>query len=196
MTLSKNPEIAKRQRKRKNEASKKRDAAKWKQWRAKYPDLKRITYIGKNQAELMGLPLRHGDPREKDNRTFNLYYCRCSGTGPQICEQWTLPKTKEKQNQNNKKRKSIHAARIRRFIKRYKKLVGCTICGWNESTWGLHFDHIDPNNKNRDISKMIGYSIHSLKEEMRKCRLVCANCHASHTEKQASSGKYSWSQGK
>ncbi len=76
MTLSKNPEIAKRQRKRKNEASKKRYAAKWKEWRAKYPDLKRITYIGKNQAELMGLPLRNGTPRETAKRTFNMYYCR------------------------------------------------------------------------------------------------------------------------
>ncbi len=110
--------------------------------------------------------------------------------------EFLLNNLKEKQNQNNKKRKSIHAARIRRFIKRYKKLVGCTICGWNESTWGLHFDHIDPNNKNIEISKMHGWSMPSLKKEMRKCRLVCANCHASHTEKQAASGKYSWSQGK
>ena len=34
------------------------------------------------------------------------------------------------------------------------------------------------------ISAMQGYSMNSLKNEMRKCRVLCANCHAVHSEVQ------------
>tara|TARA_R110000850_G_scaffold200020_1_gene326219 strand:- start:82 stop:672 length:591 start_codon:yes stop_codon:yes gene_type:complete len=196
MTLSKNPEIAKRQRKLNNEAKKKRDAAKWKKWRSKYPDLKRLTHIGQKKAKLMGLPLKYGDPREKDARTFNFYYCKCLSTGPHIYEQWTLPKTKEKQKAAKAINKKLNSDRNKNFLKRYKKIVGCTICGWKKSTWGLHFDHINPDTKRKGVAEMAFYSRETIKKEMRKCRLICANCHSIHTQQQADSGQYSWGAGK
>ena len=196
MTLSKNPEIAEQKRIRKNKARQKKDAAKWKEWRAKYPDLKMAMHLGKKQAELMGLPLKHGDTREKDTRIFNLYLYRNSNTGPRIQEHWILPTTKEKNIAYKAINKKLNSDRNKNFLKRYKKIVGCTICGWKKSTWGLHFDHINPNTKTHDISKMSGYSRDSIKKEMRKCRLICANCHSIHTQQQADSGQYSWGAGK
>ena len=184
MTLSKNPEIAEQKRIRKNKARQKKDAAKWKEWRAKYPDLKMAMHLGKKQAELMGLPLKHGDTREKDTRIFNLYLCRNSNTGPRIQEHWILPTTKEKNIAYKAINKKLNSDRNKNFLKRYKKIVGCTICGWKKSTWGLHFDHINPNTKTHDISKMSGYSRDSIKKEMRKCRLICANCHSVRTQQQ------------
>ena len=165
-------------------------------WRTKYPNLRQHLNIGVNQAKLMGLPLRGGDARKKDTRTFIAYYCRATSIGPAIYEHWTLPVTQKKRKLYKATHNKNVQARNRNFVRRYKKLVGCTICGWNESVWGLHFDHINPNTKTYDISKMMTYSRDSIKKEMRKCRLICANCHSIHTQQQADSGQYSWSKGK
>ena len=35
---------------------------------------------------------------------------------------------------------------------------------------------------------MSGYSFKALKNEMRKCRVLCANCHAEHTQVQREGG--------
>ena len=184
MTLSKNPEIAEQKRIRKNKARQKKDAAKWKEWRAKYPDLKMAMHLGKKQAALMGLPLKHGDTREKDTRIFNLYLCRNSNTGPRIQEHWILPTTKEKNIAYKAINKKLNSDRNKNFLKRYKKIVGCTICGWKKSTWGLHFDHINPDTKRKGVAEMAFYSRETIKKEMRKCRLICANCHSVRTQQQ------------
>ena len=99
-------------------------------------------------------------------------------------------------NKNQRKRRAKHkkqySDRNRKFVNRYKKLLGCTLCGWNKSTWGLHFDHINPQDKTTEISKMMSVSRREIKKEIRKCRLVCANCHSIHTEQQHLSKKYGW----
>jgi Icc-related predicted phosphoesterase len=52
----------------------------------------------------------------------------------------------------------------------------CEICGYNKSIQALQFHHIDPNEKDFNISAR-SYSIERLKKEADKCMLVCANCH-------------------
>lgn len=74
--------------------------------------------------------------------------------------------------------------RNKAFMKRVKLFLGCQLCGYKEYACALQFDHIDPKNKLRMISAMQGYSMNSLKNEMRKCRVLCANCHAVHSEVQ------------
>ncbi len=61
------------------------------------------------------------------------------------------------------------------FLENYKKNKSCAMCGWNEHTEILAFHHKDPKEKDNEISKM--NSISKLNEEMKKCTLLCPNCH-------------------
>lgn len=56
----------------------------------------------------------------------------------------------------------------------------CGICGYDKSDWALAFHHIDPNEKEFSFSK---YKLSPnrwdiIAKELRKCVLVCHNCHS------------------
>lgn len=55
-------------------------------------------------------------------------------------------------------------------------MKGCSVCGYKEHHVALHFNHIDPSNKVRNVSAC--HSVKAVKEEIRKCEVLCANCHA------------------
>jgi|TARA_R110001583_G_scaffold125752_1_gene277323 hypothetical protein len=160
----------------------------FKEWQLKYPSLKSQTPLTIQTIKDMNLPLRYNDKRE-DGFIFKWYYCRNSGNGPAIFESWASPKAEKKRKINRLTYSKKVYDRNKNFINRYKRLKGCTICGWKESIWGLHFDHIDPKKKKSSVSEMTGHSIESLKKEIRKCNLLCANCHSIRTEKQFSTPK-------
>lgn len=72
---------------------------------------------------------------------------------------------------------------IRRAIK--KELVAykggkCEICGYNKCFAALQFHHTDIVDKDFEISAHYneGRSLEDMKQEVNKCILVCANCHA------------------
>jgi len=54
----------------------------------------------------------------------------------------------------------------------------CVVCGYDKYIGALEFHHVNPDekegSKNRNIA---GVPIKRLKEELKKCVLVCANCH-------------------
>lgn len=58
-----------------------------------------------------------------------------------------------------------------------KKQQGCIKCG-DKRTYVLDFHHIDPNTKVDTICHMSkSASIQTLDKEIKKCVLLCANCH-------------------
>lgn len=70
----------------------------------------------------------------------------------------------------------------------YKVSVGCCVCGYNKHPSALCFDHLPEYSKHdscRSGSKAGGmyilyskkYPVHILIEEIKKCRVVCSNCH-------------------
>lgn len=72
------------------------------------------------------------------------------------------------------------ARRDRRYywINKYKTLKGCSKCGYNEHPVSLDFDHIEPDTKTFTIARRIDLStIKKLFSEIRKCQILCANCH-------------------
>ena len=76
-------------------------------------------------------------------------------------------------------------AHVKNFRKKKKQqivnLLGgkCCICGYNKCLRSLSFHHVNPSEKSFGIAtKGLGYSIESIKREVKKCILVCANCHA------------------
>lgn len=52
----------------------------------------------------------------------------------------------------------------------------CQICGYNRCTQALDFHHLDPKEKELKISGGTR-CFETLKKEVDKCILVCANCH-------------------
>jgi hypothetical protein len=77
-------------------------------------------------------------------------------------------------------RKMINWAKSREHINRAKSSP-CTDCGIQYNPWVMQFDHIS-GVKFRDVSQMIACSgLEKIKEEIAKCEVVCANCHANRT---------------
>jgi hypothetical protein len=81
-----------------------------------------------------------------------------------------------------KKCRSSAVAKRRRVVK--EKLLkeaggACAICGFDKSARALQFHHLDPSLKEFHLAQR-GHSrsLARCREEIRKCVLLCANCHA------------------
>lgn len=73
----------------------------------------------------------------------------------------------------------------RAILNRYKEAKGCVECGYNLHGVALDFDHIDPSSKRFSVSHRIALStLKTLFLEIRKCRILCANCHRIKTLKE------------
>ena len=53
----------------------------------------------------------------------------------------------------------------------------CCICNYNKTNNALEFHHIDPTKKDFSLCQKNNISFTKAKEEIKKCILVCANCH-------------------
>ncbi len=68
--------------------------------------------------------------------------------------------------------------RIKEWLQAKKQTLKCCRC--SENFWGcLDFHHLDPNTKDKEISKVVrdGWSIPRIELEITKCIVLCANCH-------------------
>jgi len=81
---------------------------------------------------------------------------------------------KDSEKKHVKKRKK----RIKKWFESYKSNLCCSKCSENHSAT-LDFHHKLGKNKEMDIAKMVyeGYSIERIKKELKKCIVLCANCH-------------------
>lgn len=78
--------------------------------------------------------------------------------------------------------------RSERVVERRRKVKGilvaesggaCAMCGYEEYACALQFHHLDPAKKRFEIGgRGLTRALESLREEARKCVLLCANCHA------------------
>ena len=93
-----------------------------------------------------------------------------------------MDKEKRKKNlENVKKSHSKYGMAYKRYRDEIKSKSSCVICGENNPLL-LEFDHIDPKTKNKNNFK--NPSVKRLKEEYKKCRVLCVWCHRIHTAKQ------------
>ena len=78
-----------------------------------------------------------------------------------------------------------------KFLRRVLRKNVCALCGYDDPIV-LEFDHINPKEKVSSITYMVakGQRMDALKNERRKCRILCANCHARHTHKQNNSHRW------
>lgn len=56
--------------------------------------------------------------------------------------------------------------------------TSCYICGYNRCTRALQFHHLNPKDKNFEISQSLTKSDEKLFKEIEKTIVLCANCHA------------------
>lgn len=76
---------------------------------------------------------------------------------------------------------SKYGIRNRRFIRRVKTLFGCADCGYRTHHAALEFDHVRGDKKYSVGGMVYSASLTKIKEEIRKCDVVCANCHSIRT---------------
>ncbi|MDD4877049.1 MAG: hypothetical protein PHQ86_07995 [Dehalococcoidales bacterium] len=81
----------------------------------------------------------------------------------------------ENKEYNNKKRSELRHKKTD-WLSDYKKKHRCKICGENDSIV-LVFHHKDMNDKEFTISQNIDKSWNKLKAEVKKCDVLCVNCH-------------------
>jgi hypothetical protein len=88
-----------------------------------------------------------------------------------------------KEYYKNNKTKCIERAKKIKYnqliiISQLKVEKGCYKCGYNKHSAALHFHHINKNDKKFEISSNIHLPLNLIQEEIEKCKVICANCHA------------------
>lgn len=78
----------------------------------------------------------------------------------------------EKYNARNRKK---YYERVE-FITSYKLLHPCIICG-EDNTSCLDFHHLDMTEKEYTISHILSGNIEKIVTELKKCVVLCSNCH-------------------
>jgi len=78
----------------------------------------------------------------------------------------------------------------REFLQNHKMERGCTDCGYREHPEALQFDHLPGTVKLFEPSNMRTKGTwQQMLDEVAKCEVVCANCHAIRTATRKDSGK-------
>ena len=90
-----------------------------------------------------------------------------------IAYHFSSKERKKKKNSQRQIRRKINK-RILIDIKGGK----CCVCGYNKCIEALQFHHVNPEEKDFEISSNHTENIEEMKEEIKKCVLVCGNCHA------------------
>ena len=114
--------------------------------------------------------MAHKDPERR--KEYHAKYMK---------EVW-YPKNKEKHISYVRRNKN----RVTKFIEEYKRARSCADCGFSgrEFPYVLDFDHVDGSAvKKFNIGSWSHtvLSIEAIKQEIKKCELVCANCHRKRT---------------
>ncbi len=83
------------------------------------------------------------------------------------------PEFRDKANSYLRKRK----AKRRRWLDFWKLHKGCFVCGYSEYAVALDFHHHDVESKSFEIAEGLQSNLKRLMGEVRKCLVVCSNCH-------------------
>jgi len=79
-------------------------------------------------------------------------------------------------------RTRAHRGRARAWMASLKEGIPCHDCGEIYPVWVMHWDHLPEFEKLDAISVMVGSRAReAILEELKKCELVCGNCHVMRT---------------
>jgi len=74
-------------------------------------------------------------------------------------------------------RSLYYRTRNAEIINKIKTTVGCLLCSERGYAAVIDFHHIDPTEKETEISIISGFNLTKTFEELQKCVAVCRNCH-------------------
>ncbi len=95
-----------------------------------------------------------------------------------VCDKKYHREYYKKDRENSIIRSKRTRYKIKTKLDLLKVETGCKICGFNKSSFALDYHHIDPATKLDSIGNLYhNSSKKSLDEEIKKCVLLCANCH-------------------
>ena len=134
-----------------------------------------------------GRPFKKGDIRE-DGFIFRSYVKTHVTEQGFYKEAWLSPSAYKRFCSESKKAiKNCYRNKMkerRKLIDAIKLEQGCLLCGYNKHPVALDFDHINPIEKSFTIgTKYSSVSEELLLNEIKKCRVLCANCHRVETLK-------------
>lgn len=111
----------------------------------------------------------HKNSARSDGLQVNCKVCR------KVIDSESYKKSESRQLSIKDRRDRIREYN-RTLMRRYKAFCGCKFCDESEPV-ALDLHHLDPNEKDLNPSSAIGFSTTSMKKEIRKCIVLCANCH-------------------
>jgi transcription elongation factor Elf1 len=103
---------------------------------------------------------------------------KCKKRQAELCKAH-YEKNKEIYKQRARLWTIAQAKKAKALIDRYKLYLGCKVCGYRRMASSLELHHLAGQEKDNHIGDMIhdGVSTKRLKAEVRKCVVLCANCH-------------------
>lgn len=103
--------------------------------------------------------------------------------------EWRKPDAYYRHETLRRNRNAYKRARRKYWINKYKVSQGCSVCGVKEiHPLMLQLDHIDPSLKVANVPDLACGNLKRLIDEMRKCRVICFECHIEHTAQQNRKG--------
>ena len=128
---------------------------------------------------------KYGDIRE-DGFIFDAYKTSTVRKDGYFAENWRSPGVFKKCCEYAKRRKKVISDFISEFVNEYKLKRGCFVCGYKKDACALDAHHTDPKKKKFNIStnrKNSYVQFKPVKKELKKCLILCANCHREITRK-------------
>jgi len=88
-----------------------------------------------------------------------------------------INKRRKNTKEQNRRKKKVQRA----FLSELKENTPCFDCKVQYPSYVMHFDHLpELGVKSFGLAK-VGHSWRQLRQELTKCQIVCANCHAKRT---------------
>lgn len=105
----------------------------------------------------------------------------CTQCGELLKGKQTMYCSLKCKNSNHQSYEAQKSRGLKRKIEIISKFGGqCTFCGYKRNLSALTFHHTDPEKKNfkLDMRSLSNRRYDQIREELKKCILVCHNCHS------------------
>lgn len=113
--------------------------------------------------------------KEIEKTELVCLYCHYDRTFRRLEERKKKNAVKRFNKGSNKKIKLLKYE----YINKYKESHPCYVCGLYYKAHHMQLDHVDPNIKYENISKLVFYNVDMdiIQEEINKCQCICCGCH-------------------
>lgn len=98
------------------------------------------------------------------------------------CQHEAVKRYKAKNPDREREGDRLRRQAIQEWLRELKLASGCVDCGYNANVDALEWDHVDPEQKLCWVGRNNTWA--SVKREMDKCVVRCANCHKIRTMEQ------------